>query len=183
MVLFENRLYQIITSKLMASRVRDTMMRPTRMASFFIFTTSYWKLLEYLRTDEDEVKRLAGAGSLVTHICELSFYLGDTINSKSKVSQDSLSMMRMLNNVLKEEGANGLAKGISATYYGSVLYGMTYFYTYPYLKKKGHAFFEKHNKLPLLYFLCGIVAEYSGLLLYYPFETVKVRFQVMNADY
>jgi len=84
--------------------------------------------------------------------------------------------MRLLNNVLKAEGANGLAKGVSATYYGSIFYGFTYFYTYGFLKSKGHDWFEKHNKLPLLYFLSGFIAEYAGLLLYFPFETVKVRF-------
>ncbi len=54
-------------------------------------------------------------------------------------------MMRLLNNVLRQEGANALARGISATYYGSVFYGFTYFYTYPYLKKKGYRTFEKNG--------------------------------------
>ena len=85
--------------------------------------------------------------------------------------------MRELNNVLHKEGANALAKGISATYYGSVLYGFSYFYTYPFLKKKFHDPFDKRDKLPLLYFMSALVSEYLGLLLYFPFETVKVRMQ------
>ena len=84
-------------------------------------------------------------------------------------------MMRLMNNVLQAEGANALARGMSATYYGSVFYGVSYFYTYTKLKVIFHDFFERHNKLPMLYFLSGIVAEYSALLLYFPFETVKVR--------
>lgn len=120
---------------------------------------------------------MAGAGSLVTHTCELGFYFVDTINSRSKVQQQNLSMMRELNNVLNKEGANALAKGISATYYGSVLYGFSYFFTYPFLKKKFHEPFEKRNQLPLLYFMSALVSEYLGLLLYFPYETVKVRMQ------
>ena len=54
-----------------------------------------------LRQSDDEVKRIAGAGSLMVNFVELSFYFGDTINSKSKVAQESLSFLKMLNNVLK----------------------------------------------------------------------------------
>jgi hypothetical protein len=46
--------------------------------------------------------------------------------------------MRLLNNVLEAEGANAFAKGISATYYGSVFYGFSYFYSYSWLKVKGN---------------------------------------------
>jgi hypothetical protein len=92
-------------------------------------------------------------------------------------------MMRLLNTVLQEEGANALCKGMNATYYGSVLYGFSYFYTYCALKVKGHDFFEKRNKLPLLYFCSGVVAEYLALLVYFPYETVKVRLQSSSHRY
>jgi hypothetical protein len=39
-----------------------------------------------LRKSENEVERLAGAGSIMVNIVELTFYFGDTINSKSKVA-------------------------------------------------------------------------------------------------
>jgi hypothetical protein len=63
------------------------------MLSFLFFTTSYWYLLHYSKNHENEVLRMAGAGSLVTHTCELGFYFVDTINSRSKVQQQNLSMM------------------------------------------------------------------------------------------
>ena len=112
----------------------------------------------------------------MVNFVELSFYIGDTINSKSKVAQESISFMKLLNNVLKEEGANALTRGINVTYYGSIFYGGSYFYTYPWLKVQGHDFLEKRNSLPILYFLSGVVSEYVALLFYFPFETVKVRF-------
>ncbi len=152
----------------------------SRLASFITFTGTYWWLLKYLRKSENEVERLAGAGSIMVNIVELTFYFGDTINSKSKVAQESISFMKLLNNVLKQDGANALWRGVSVTYYGSIFYGGSYFYTYPWLKIKGHDLFERHNKLPLLYFLSGFISEYIALLLYFPFETVKVRFQTQS---
>lgn len=47
-------------------------------------------------------------------------------------------MIRMLDRVLRQEGAKALVKGISATYYGSIFYGALYFHLYPYLKERGH---------------------------------------------
>lgn len=73
----------------------------SKVASFIVFTSSYWYLLGILRKSDDEVKRIAGAGSLMVNFVELSFYFGDTINSKSKVAQESISFLKMLNNVLK----------------------------------------------------------------------------------
>ena len=64
-----------------------------------------------------------------------------------------------------------------------MFYGFSYFYTYCSLKKLGHKTFEDNHKLPLLYFLSGIVAEYAALLLYFPFETVKVRMQSESHTY
>ena len=73
----------------------------SKVASFIVFTSSYWYLLGILRKSDNEVKRIAGAGSLMVNFVELSFYFGDTINSKSKVAQESISFLKMLNNVLK----------------------------------------------------------------------------------
>lgn len=160
----------------MSSNVLSFLKSKSKLASFVMFTSSYWYLLGKLRTSEDEVKRIAAAGSLMVNFVELSFYFGDTINSKSKVAQESISFLKLLNNVLREDGANALTRGISLTYYGSIFYGGSYFYTYPWLKVKGHDWFEKRDSLPLLYFLSGYVSEYVALLLYFPFETVKVRF-------
>ena len=160
----------------MSRNIISFLQSKSKLASFVVFTSGYWYLLGRLRKSDDEVKRIAGAGSLMVNFVELSFYFGDTINSRSKVAQESRSVLNMRNNVLKQDGANALTRGISVTYYGSIFYGASYFYTYPWLKIKGHDWFEERGSLPLLYFLSGYVSEYVALLLYFPFETVKVRY-------
>lgn len=144
---------------------------------FVAWSAGFARFLHKARQSKNEVLRLAAAGSVMTQISELSFYCLDTINSRSKISTESISMMRMLRNVINEEGATALFRGIAATYYGSMFYGFTYFFSYPWLKKKGHDFFSSRNALPLLHLGSGFVSEYLALLLYYPFETIKVRLQ------
>ena len=87
---------KIVFSKAMQHRIVQFVTSKSRMASFLLFTTGYWQLLKYTRKEAkgDEVLRMAAAGSLVTHTCELTFYLVDTVNSRSKISQESLSMMK-----------------------------------------------------------------------------------------
>jgi O-antigen/teichoic acid export membrane protein len=159
-----------------AQRAAKSIFSP-KTACLAIGTWTFWWCLNKARRSDNDLLKIAAAGSLTTHLVEMSFYFGDTINSRAKVQFDSLSIMRMLNTVLREEGAKALCQGIGATYYGSAFYGLSYFYTYCKLKVLGHDFFDRHNKMPLLYFLSGVVAEYSALFLYYPFETVKVRLQ------
>lgn len=88
--------------------------------------------------------------------------------------------MKQLNSSITKDGANALVRGLSVTYYGSIFYGGSYFFTYPYLKMKGHELFyskdSNDSSKSLLYFMSGFVSEYIALLLYFPFETVKVRF-------
>jgi hypothetical protein len=124
----------------MASNVHSFIFS-TKLPCFLAFSYGYWYYLNTSRSSENECARIAAAGSLTTHLVEMGFYFGDTINSRSKIQQESLSMMRLLNTVLQEEGANALCKGINATYYGSVLYGFSYFFTYSSLKVKGHDYF------------------------------------------
>ena len=81
--------------------------------------------------------------------------------------------------MITKDGATALVRGMSVTYYGSIFYGGSYFFTYPYFKMKGAELFKVNNDSPsksLLYFMSGFLSEYIALLLYFPFETVKVRF-------
>jgi len=45
--------------------------------------------------------------------------------------------MGQLNKAIQQEGATALMRGCSATFYGSIAYGGSYFYAYPWLKVKG----------------------------------------------
>ena len=47
--------------------------------------------------------------------------------------------------VVKNEGFKALTRGISAAYYGSIVYGMVYFSLYKTVKAKWRDFFEKRN--------------------------------------
>jgi len=78
---------------------------------------------------------------------------------------------------------NGFARGISATYYGSVPYGFIYFYSYSWLKVKGNKLFDGYKNQSLIYFTAALLSEYASLLIYFPFETVKVRFQSSSHEY
>jgi hypothetical protein len=92
---------KIISSDLMAQNLRKLFKSKTRIASFVGFTGSYWFLLNKLRQSDYEIYRLAGAGSLMVNIVETSFFCLDTINSRSKVCEESISFIKLLNNTLK----------------------------------------------------------------------------------
>lgn len=92
-------------------------------------------------------------------------------------------MIKMLDEVLKNEGLRGLVKGISATYYGSIYYGATYFFLYAKIKDYGHEHFIHSHRAPMLYFLSALLADMTALLVLYPFETIKVRFQTKHHHY
>lgn len=79
------RFVKILQSEKMHNNVQALLKSKTRIASGLLFTASYWFLLTKLRKSDSEILRLAGAGSLMTHIVEISFYPLDTINSNSKV--------------------------------------------------------------------------------------------------
>jgi hypothetical protein len=79
------RFVTILQSDKMQANMQALFRSKTRIASGLAFTASYWYLLTKLRKSDSEILRLAGAGSLMTHIVEISFYPLDTINSNSKV--------------------------------------------------------------------------------------------------
>lgn len=83
---FNNRLIELMISPKFKLNIKHFLTSKSKMGSFILFTTCFWMTLDKMRLSEDYCVRLAGAGALVTHLCEMSFYLMDTVNSKSKVS-------------------------------------------------------------------------------------------------
>jgi hypothetical protein len=57
----------------------------TKLPCFMAFTYCYWAWLNRTRTSSSECLKIAAAGSLTTHLVEMAFYFGDTINSRSKI--------------------------------------------------------------------------------------------------
>ena len=92
-------------------------------------------------------------------------------------------MLKILNETIKKEGTLALYRGVSVTFFGSIIYGFFYFHFYPLLKMTFHDFFERKGALPLLYFASGCISDFLSLIIYYPFETIKVRFQTKHHHY
>lgn len=78
--------------------------------------------------------RAGFAGASANVVCELSFHAFDTINTRTKVYHTPISSAMMLLKIWNKEGVYGFARGISATFYGSLLSGFVYFTFYKYLK-------------------------------------------------
>ena len=170
-------------SKALKGLLNNFIHNQKKVMSLAAFSSCFGVYLIMARRNQSEAIRLGAACCLVTMLVESSFYILDSVNSKSKVNQEAISMIRMLNTVLREEGALGLVKGFSASFYGSFFYGFSYFHIYIWAKLYGYEYFNERNKLPLLYFLSAAISEVCGLTLYYPFETIKVRYQTKFHHY
>jgi hypothetical protein len=153
------------------------------MAGMCIFTSGYLAYLHRARKSQNEICRMGAAGSIVVLLNETTFYLLDTVNCKSKVECESISMLKLVGETIKKEGATALFRGISSTFFGSIIYGLFYFHLYPFIKTTFHDSFEQRNALPLLYFMSGCISDFLSLIIYYPFETIKVRYQTKFHHY
>lgn len=84
---------------------------------------------------------MGAAGSIVVLLNETTFYFLDTVNCKSKVEQESISLLRLINETIRREGPTALYRGFSSTFFGSIFYGFFYFHFYPFMKSTFHDFF------------------------------------------
>lgn len=91
----------------------------------------------------------------------------------------------MVRTIYKSEGIYGFYKGYSASYYSSILYGYLYFYIYKglkvHLKETLHP--NSTSSYAFIYASASTIAELLALIIYYPFELVKVRFLTKNDKY
>ena len=92
-----------------------------RFYVFGAFSTVYLSALYKFRNHENEIVRMAMAGSISNMITEVSFHFADTVNTRSKLNTKNLSAYRMLSQIYTEEGMYGLSKGITASFYGSLV--------------------------------------------------------------
>ena len=137
---------------------------------------------------ENEVLRVGAAGSITTLIGESSFYFIDAINARSKILKQNVGFGTMFKSVVKNEGVKGLFKGYTACYYSSIFYGYLYFYLYKgikcYLKESEMYKSSKSASLrALIYASSSTIAEGISLLIYYPYELVKIRLLTKNDQY
>lgn len=167
----------------MAHKLQTFCQQRSALGAMFMSTAAYVFLLFHFQKSDNQIYRMAAAGSLLTNLMEVGFYPLDTLNTQSKISEQSISLRQQMSKVFTQDGMNALCRGWSVTYYGSIAYGASYFFMYPWLKVKGSQLTKKKEYLPFVYFLSGMIAEYGALLIYFPFETVKVRIQSSSTEY
>lgn len=158
-------------------------MRHCLFLSGFIGTYVY--SLYMAKKSDNDVLRMGAAGSITILISESSFYFIDAVNARSKILNENVRFVDMIRSILKNEGIKGLYKGYSASFYSSILYGYLYFYMYKGLKvyMKEHIHPHSTSMTAFIYASASTVAEVFALVLYYPYELVKVRLLTKNDVY
>jgi len=69
----------------------------------------------------------------------------------------------MANKIYQKEGVIGFGRGFSAAFYGSVIYGFTYFCIYKILKTKFKDYFDGAVDLAIVYLLASFTTEVLSL--------------------
>ncbi len=102
---------------------------------FCVFSAGFYGISQLVRNSYTDLLRAGFAGASANCICEMSFHFFDTINTRTKVHHSPISSILMITKIWSKEGVYGFAKGISATFYGSLLSGFVYFTFYKFLKE------------------------------------------------
>ena len=149
------------------------------------FSTLYIYTLYKARHSDNKILRLGAAGSVTTLLGESTFYFLDGINLRSKLLSENIGLKEMFSKVIREEGYLGLYKGYSSCFYSSILYGYIYFYIYKGMKvyMKEHLDPKSTSMYVAIYASASTIAECFSLLIYYPFEVIKVRMLTKNHIY
>ena len=141
------------------------------------FSICYLMLLYRARTSDNEILRIGAAGTLISLLGESVCYPIEAVNQKCKALTSNVSFTRMVREVLCNEGISGLYKGYICFYYSAITSGFLYFYVYKglktYMKEKIRP--ESRSSAALVYAFASSIAECLSLLIYYPYEVVKVR--------
>ena len=149
------------------------------------FITTYGYLLYSATKSDNEILRVGAAGSITMLCGESMFYCIDAVNARSKVLHENVKFLDMVKRIVSKEGWHGLYKGYSASFYSSILYGYLYFYIYKglkvYMKENLHP--KQTSTFAFIYASASTIAEVLALMVYYPFELVKVRFLTRNDTY
>lgn len=147
------------------------------------FSTLYAGTLYKYKDHKNEIFRIALAGSLSSMIWEVIFHFADTVNIQSKLYSEKWSSMNVYKNIIHQEGINGLCKGISATYYGSIIGGFLYFALYKKLKSYMFSLWDGKIHPWMVFLWSSFLAESLTLSLYYPYNLIKWRLQTSNSRY
>lgn len=173
---FKSQEYLLKLSKVLRSN-------KNKLCVFGAFTTAYAATMWKSRDHSSEIFRLGLAGSFSAMICEVAFHFADTVNIRAKVMPENISSMTLMKDIYKNEGISGLSKGISSTYYGSLVMGFIYFTTYKHLKSLIYSVFGEKIHPSIVFLTSAFWAQTLSLSLYYPFNLIKCRLQTSNSTY
>jgi len=84
-----------------------------RIGILTLFSAIYASSLHKFKDHQNELARMAMAGSLATVITDVSFHFVDTVNSRLKVHAKYKNTFHLLKKIVMEEGIYGVTKGIS----------------------------------------------------------------------
>ena len=142
------------------------------------FVCCYAGVCRRLRHSKIETVRLGIAGSLATMMCDCGFHIIDTVNIRAKVADGTVakkSTFDQIRLIYAKEGAYGFGRGFSACFYGSIMYGLTYFYMYKTLKLKLFERFGDEISPTTVYFVSAMLAECVTILVLFPYDLIKCR--------
>jgi hypothetical protein len=161
------------------------LMCPRFLAVCGLFSCAYAALIYKSYYSENHVMRVAGSGSLTFLASELSFFPLDAINLTQKLHSTNVSTMQMLRTVYNHYGPYGIYRGFTTSYYSATIAGFAFFGIYKGLKVKMREVFKPRTQAQcsLIYTVASIVAEGLSMIIYYPYEIIKVRYIAKNDIY
>ena len=152
--------------------------RNSKKAVLFVFCSSLLYAAYRSKTTDFEPLRIGMTGSLTLLSAEMTFYFIDTINMRSKVLNTNKNFLSMFRDIVKYEGVRGFTKGIQASFYGSIIYGFTYFYLYKQFKEKYKKYIGDCSAK--MFMISSCLTQMLALWVFYPFDMIKVRLQTSN---
>lgn len=120
---------------------------------------------------------MGAAGSIISLLGDSITYPIEAVNQKCKALNSNVSFNAMIKDVIGKEGVSGLYKGYTCIYYSCIVSGFFYFYVYKGLKTYMKEIMRPESKSAnaFCYAFAASIAECLALLMYYPYEVVKVR--------
>lgn len=117
------------------SNIRNSTPYPLRKLVVFGAFTSTFTYAAYKTTEsKNDWLRLAFAGSIACMITEMCAFSMDSLNSKMKVHNQT-NLTRFVRKMIWEETPSTFFWGMAAAYYGTLFYGLSFFYLYHMFKK------------------------------------------------
>lgn len=147
---------------------------------FFFVTAAY-----SFKDSTNETIRLGFAGSFAQLLTEMTIHPIDTINTRTKFEiLAKLNALDMARFIAREEGPIGFIRGASATYYGALIGGIIYFYSYKNIKTHLQRLETLSGNFWFLTFsVSSFISQGLFTIFYYPFDLIRTRMQTRVMAY